>query len=186
MVDEIVQTVSRETLHREATPVGASTGAQPLVVAHLPQSVAVTPPRFHELSGDRRGLLGVVIARNGRRVLVPAFEFGVVVVQHQPESNIEDSKDVSDVAAVFEGGPTIVARARAHIFTVKGVTPRLGTLAHGVGDVGPRDSRGVEAALGATPLQNPGPILVVGVEGHPLRVSPPRRAWREWFATTPF
>ena len=107
MVHQVVQVVAPERLDGEHRPVAAPSGALPLVAGDRGVGGRGLGGALDEVDDDLAGVLLVVVLLDGRGVLVPVLEVGVVLVEHQVHAAGEDLVHVTDVAGVLQPRPHV-------------------------------------------------------------------------------
>ena len=162
VVLDVVEVVAAERGDVEHAAVAADALAAPVVVRDGRVDVAHGVRRGHQRGPDDRGHLLVVAPLDGGRVLVPVRELRLVLGHHRREPLVEDLVHVVDVAGVLQGRPDAGCRTDGDLRVTHEREPHDGVGADPVGQVGDADGRGVVPALGARPLEDPGPVLGVG------------------------
>ena len=95
-------------------------------------------------------------------VLVPVFEERVVLAQHEVDPREETTVNIADVAGVLERGPSRLVWAPGPDGAgLEETVPGLRVFPHQAGDLVRPARAGVKTALGASPGQDPGPVLGV-------------------------
>src|SRR6266571_3335282 len=170
MVHRIVDEVAGEGLHGEAGSVAAAAGALPLGAGHALEPGGDGGRRLVQRRGDLGGVLLGVAVGDGGLVLVPVREQRVVLAEHQLEPPVVQPEYVADVAGVLQRRPRTRFRAGAGIVRAVGsgqrLRPRRRVRHDHAGHGCDGKALGVEAALRAGPLQDPGPVLGVRNDRH--------------------
>ena len=81
------------------------------------------------------------------------------------QARVEQAEDVADVAGVLEWRPAVGTRPLAHAVAGEHRRPGDGVGVEEAGDVVVAERGRVEPALRARPLEHPGPVLGVGLDG---------------------
>src|SRR5438094_327030 len=171
----VVDEVAGEGLHGEAGAVAARAGALPLVAGHALEPARDGERRLAQRRRDLGGVLLAVAVGDGGLVLVPVREQRVVLAEHQLEPLVVQAEHVADVAGVLQRGPLGRLRAGAGVIgAVQRGLPGRDVRHDHAGDGFDGKALGVEAALGAGPLQDPGPVLGVRGDRH-ARMLPTHR-----------
>src|SRR6266498_5645983 len=115
VMNRIVGQVPREALDAEAGAVAACARTLPIIWGQVGEAVGETDRGIEQLGGNRRGVLLVVMIGNCGGILVPVGEGGVVGIEHEVETLVEEPEHVADVAGVLERGPTILQRPSSQV-----------------------------------------------------------------------
>jgi hypothetical protein len=89
------------------------------------------------------------------------------MVEHQLHALGEDAVDVADVAGVLQPGPHVRRGAYGVVGVGQQPVPAAGVLVQQVGELLALDLRGVEPAVLAGSVDDPGPVLGVRLDAHP-------------------
>jgi hypothetical protein len=162
----VVESVMGQGLHREEAAVGPPTGTRPLWLGYQVVALCVGFRRREEFARHGRGVLEVVALGDGRLVLVSVLKQWIVLGQHQGQTLIHDSIDISNVASVFEVGPLVTSRSHTNVPAFEHLNPGDGVLTNELSGCCSIDPGGVEPAIPTWSLEDPRPILVVGDDCH--------------------
>jgi hypothetical protein len=168
VVERIVHQVTTERFDREIRAVTSPTCPFPLFALHPIEAGSEQGGAPLDLLGNFARVLRFIAMFTGRFVLIPVREGGVVLFKHHLKPAVVQQEDVADMARIFQTGPPVIRRTNGDHRIAQESFPLRAVLTNHVAKLFAPKPCCFESTLRAPALEDPGPVLRVGNDGHAL------------------
>ena len=162
MVQRVVDLVTSEAQHREDRAIRASSGPIELVGRERFEAICEVVGSGGEFVVDVCRILQIVTVGFSSLVWIPVGELGIVLGEHELESGLKQSEDISNVCRVLEWAPHMFAGPSRHVVAAcEDLVPACGVRSVEDSDLSDAQCAHIGSTLRTRTLEDPCPVFVV-------------------------